>query len=496
MADHAFASDLLGLFDRIGPWGGADLLPLKEVLDSVCHTASVTHGRHCKKPGQLAGRFYYNFNESLRVAYTVDERFLCPNDCGLREGDLPENNMFNPPISQDLGDNPGLVLFYTLEDLESWVSAEEAAWSIIDPQQVPEPFRQRAQEQKEAGNSIRTLARRILESGDPIARETARGELDRRLSYYRSHRYTHHSTAWGQSIISAWANNPRVAGAALWAKGALSAEHAGSVTDWVEQGPFRRNMSLVIEALARASVSESATGTPDEDHRNALKAIEQTLVEAAARWREKRQESDAEWGDFKKGASVALSDQVRLFSEERTRAQAAAESLDKETREKIARLEQVFAEKVRLEAPVQYWRNSYKRHDMGVWLFGLVSAAIALVPLLAAAYWVPSIYHEFADFQGKLGTGGIAIVLTFAVLYFLLARLVGRLFASSLAQRDDSGERIVMAETFLALQQDGKMTEKERELALATLFRPRGATGADDAAAGLVDAISKAMSPK
>lgn len=57
-------------------------------------------------------------------------------------------------------------------------------------------------------------------------------------------------------------------------------------------------------------------------------------------------------------------------------------------------------------------------------------------------------------------------------------------------------ERVVMAQTFLALYQDKKLTDDERKLVLASLFRPHSAPSDSDAPAGLGDLVSEAISPQ
>jgi hypothetical protein len=102
--------------------------------------------------------------------------------------------------------------------------------------------------------------------------------------------------------------------------------------------------------------------------------------------------------------------------------------------------------------------------------------------------------HLIAVVVGHLTTqGGLALMLFFVVLYLAAARLVVKQYASHQNLRNDAAERVVMAETFLALIMDKKISDAERVLVLAPLFRPSGTSVDSDVAAGLADAIAKAV---
>jgi hypothetical protein len=74
-----------------------------------------------------------------------------------------------------------------------------------------------------------------------------------------------------------------------------------------------------------------------------------------------------------------------------------------------------------------------------------------------------------------------------AVIILWLLRFLHRQATANLAGMDDANERVTMVETYLALQNEGKIEAVERPLVLQPLFRPSVATGDDGVTKSLID---------
>lgn len=396
---------------------------------------------------------------------------------------LENDDHYNPPIEFDLGDNPGPVAFHTPQQLIDWANIEAAFWA-----KLPEP----------SGNPrfIQAVTRNKNIGGELVGRAADRDQVTQVLARYQAHEFTHSASTIGQMAMDLSGGSPIQAAALLWANGQWHREREGAnVAHWTQDGNFVRTGSMVVDAMTRIAIASGAVGVEDGARQAAQAETQRALVAAEGKWNAALAFAAAAWTSNQKKFDAAIIEQKAAFDVHLSDITAKNDARTKESTDKIDALERLFNEKIQLEAPVQYWREKEGTHDKGVWLWGLASAAVTIVPIAAALQYAPGTYEKFKEFQSGLTTGGVAILLVFAVLYLALGRQVGRLFATNLALRNDAAERVVMAQTFLALYQDKKLTDEERKLVLVPLFRPHGGPGEGDATAGLADLIAKAVSP-
>ena len=76
----------------------------------------------------------------------------------------------------------------------------------------------------------------------------------------------------------------------------------------------------------------------------------------------------------------------------------------------------------------------------------------------------------------KLPLGRIALTTLFVTLILWLLKTLIRLFLTHQHLATDAAERVTMIETYLALRQEGKVEDKDRELMIRPIFR-RGLAG-------------------
>ncbi len=143
----------------------------------------------------------------------------------------------------------------------------------------------------------------------------------------------------------------------------------------------------------------------------------------------------------------------------------------------LAQTEAAYREQMRLKAPVEYWSAKAKRHVKQAKLYRCFLTVFAIVGsvVLLAVLWALGNHAVDLARNEKPGTmylifATLGIVATTIV--FWIARVLDRLFFSEYHLAIDSEERSVMTETYLALIADGKISEAERNLVLASLFRP------------------------
>jgi hypothetical protein len=136
-----------------------------------------------------------------------------------------------------------------------------------------------------------------------------------------------------------------------------------------------------------------------------------------------------------------------------------------------------YIESLKLETPVALWEARAVIHDVGFkklrgWAIGAGIVGAAIVAVLAAVL----LYVIDDDGSGKALHKLIvaaSLSLLAVTLFLWLMRLLVRALMSEQHLAIDARARSAMAHTYLALlKDDGNITEKDRAIVLASLFRP------------------------
>lgn len=142
---------------------------------------------------------------------------------------------------------------------------------------------------------------------------------------------------------------------------------------------------------------------------------------------------------------------------------------DADTR--LNHMEKVYREKLRLEAPAEYWaklKNSYSTKGY-VWFGVSVSLAIAIIGLLLFALIKDIIiFHPEASWIENLKNSAIITLIASIAIYVL--RLTTKMALSSHHLARDARERENLSYFYLSLIEKGAVTDKERALILNALF--------------------------
>ncbi len=147
------------------------------------------------------------------------------------------------------------------------------------------------------------------------------------------------------------------------------------------------------------------------------------------------------------------------------------------TLQRLSDVEAAYRQHMKLKAPVEYWSDKAKQHKTRAttyrkylaWFAALGGAALigGLFCLSEHAISVASQDKPSAVYF-ILATIGVVC----STIVFWVARILTRLFLSEHHLAIDAEERSTMVQTFLALTLDGKVSDAERTLVLASLFRP------------------------
>ena len=148
-------------------------------------------------------------------------------------------------------------------------------------------------------------------------------------------------------------------------------------------------------------------------------------------------------------------------------------TFDEESQTKIQELEKLYTEKLRLDAPVDYWskRALWMNIFSGVsisLLIGIVGAGVwILYSLLTEDLEIYNVESIFGD-SGALKWSIIYITL-FSFLAYLV-RTLGKVSFSFLHLARDAEERKQLTHVYLALSEESEMSKEDREIVLQSIF--------------------------
>jgi hypothetical protein len=149
------------------------------------------------------------------------------------------------------------------------------------------------------------------------------------------------------------------------------------------------------------------------------------------------------------------------------------ESFYKTSNEKVADLESLYRDKLKLEAPAKYWSERAKklRKEGRGWLIGLITCVVFGVGILV---WILNMIAN-GTLSQMFTTTGIAIkwsVVLVTLISFLAyaIRIISKLTFSSFHLVRDAEEREQLTYVYLALQKEKGIDITERHLVMQSLF--------------------------
>ncbi|MEQ9126531.1 MAG: DUF6161 domain-containing protein [Alphaproteobacteria bacterium] len=170
---------------------------------------------------------------------------------------------------------------------------------------------------------------------------------------------------------------------------------------------------------------------------------------------------------------------AKTIRQVRNQNRTALLSVQTSSQESIDALEhthKVYSEHMSIKAPVDYWRTNAREHRKNAkiafrrlqWFFGACVLG-SLVITSSMIHIMPGKNEEWSHPTYILLAAG-AIFMTTCL--FWAGRILTKLYLSEHHLSVDADERAVMAQTYLALSNDGQAEREDRAIILAALFRP------------------------
>lgn len=147
------------------------------------------------------------------------------------------------------------------------------------------------------------------------------------------------------------------------------------------------------------------------------------------------------------------------------------EAYFKERESRCTSLENLYQEKLRLEAPAEYWKELDKQYNRAGWrwfVFSVLFTAAIVTGLVFVLKYLPNLFSEDSHWIDVFKNSAIITVITSIAVYIL--RLFVKMAVSSFHLSRDAKERNKLTYFYLALIEKKAVTEKERAIILNSLF--------------------------
>lgn len=263
-------------------------------------------------------------------------------------------------------------------------------------------------------------------------------------------------------------HGPEVAVAAL---AAYMKKNIGNIpAEYIRGAMLAMSIELGINTKAAQASSDAMSMWIDRFANEHGKAEKQN-----ARIVERLDDINIEWAAAERKRARRLQAQCRLHSRQ-FRRQTVARAAEADAA--IARIDAVksaYEEQMRLQAPVAYWESKQQGHKeqaarraAQLMRFAGIAGFVIVIAFVGFALNAPTLIKN-----ASLPVFGVwsALGIFITSIAFWAGRVLTRLYLSELHLGIDAAERATMAKTYLALTATGNVSEEQRALVLAGLFR-------------------------
>lgn len=143
----------------------------------------------------------------------------------------------------------------------------------------------------------------------------------------------------------------------------------------------------------------------------------------------------------------------------------------KERESMCSDLENLYREKLRLEAPAEYWKELDAQYSKAEWIWFTISVLLAIgiiATLICTLQYIPNLFSKNSHWIDIFKNSAIITVITSISVYIL--RLFVKMTTSSFHLSRDAKERNKLTYFYLSLIEKKAVTEKERAIILNSLF--------------------------
>lgn len=168
---------------------------------------------------------------------------------------------------------------------------------------------------------------------------------------------------------------------------------------------------------------------------------------------------------------VRLKDLINQTNQQFDKLSSDCDAYFKERDSRCTDLENLYQEKLRLEAPAEYWKELDTQYNRAGWVWFTFSVLFTIgivAGLVLVLKYLPNLFSEDSHWIEVFKNSAIITVMTSIAVYLL--RLFVKMAVSSFHLSRDAKERNKLTYFYLALIEKKAVTEKERAIILNSLF--------------------------
>jgi hypothetical protein len=409
---------------------------------------------------------------------------------------------FDPPLEISLGNNPGVVRFKTSEEAINWIQREWGFWQALRNLGSPTDQWLDSMWGHESTYFNNLISETDAWHKQSLPRQHWEVTLSGKLAPYNSLQRIHSESLRGKFVQNL--GMP------------LLAFRVALLLGVPKNLPLPFNGLCIFELWSRAAFIADCF---ERGWTDVAPSVERAFADVLSKWEKrlgeisKAQERAVEQlkvRDREQGERIAsLASLVDQHRELLTKHQSEVATTLEESKASIAkhidgvRLEidaykaQVKNE-IAFKAPITYWeakRDKHRDRARTAFIWFIIILIVGAGSLLVGAFMgVQYLFEHEKEFKYEM----LAFLAIGAFPIVWVLRILSRHHLGNVALEDDAGDRIAMAQTFLALMEDpDKVKEADRILILSALFRPSTKSDSDDATPpNIADALMQRVVPK
>lgn len=409
-------------------------------------------------------------------------------------------------LEMDLGDNGGIVSFQTLAEFEQWIAKERQfvnrfPWNQLNQQQLYQ-----SKIDKRLTNAIDTI--------NKIKTNNSQDFLNGKISeiktilepMFKDHAIIYSESAKGR-FLQDRLNYDKYSALISYI----------SITNWgrgiqlqINQLNYQAILGYIDSIIYEKGLSEEKSKSIndslkvlDEKWNKDLRSNQSRFEEIHSTIHSKISEINT-W--FEKTSSDTRKEEIRRKEEWEDGLQSSKKEIQstiEEGKNLLDNIKKQYDEHMTMAAPVTYWsteREHFKK--LICYLSGGIATELLAFGLVIFFYSKIYLFNDPKIFQSTLKqlTLGTEVHFLFLILiialFIWIIKITLKYFVGLLHLEVDSGERVVMAKTYLALVKDAKIIgQEDRHIILEALFRPAstGLVHEDEGPTGLVGLIAKLL---
>jgi hypothetical protein len=366
----------------------------------------------------------------------------------------------------DLGENGGLFLPLSVQEVLDWLKKEEGLWSWLRSGS----FGGHVTPVNIALHSIYegvNAAQRALQYPEPSSQANELAAMRAAIDQaFNQHRLPHSSTAVASAIEAYRQENGDQAASYF-----LSAFLPPQPGHHIEPKSFEQWKGWFQGLSSRFPVDQE-TARKQSAHEVSLRELQSRFSSSLAR-RDAEAEgirlsmatSESGFREFLAKAGDELAADRQQWGWEISEAREAHQK-------KMDGIESAFREAMALRAPVEYWEKKAEDHKTRAGFFSKCVAGLLVVSPLVLLFAIWLVLRNLPSTQIP-SPWQIGALLSFGLFLVWSTRIVVRNYLSQVHLYADAQERVVMVKTYLSLTEDKKIESAEdRQIILHALFRP------------------------